>query len=194
MLFRSHPWDEKELNDEQWPYKVKFEGTGLLGDISIDETAKPQDISFTYNVSFPASESYDGTSVNLKSNGDLQKLAQAFVQQPAALSGLMASAGSQPAEGKIAFAAIQSDGTIEFNATANGFGHWFDSKGDVTSWGSDNDSKLFVEYSASDYQFTIGQYPGKSKAGDKYTVKETMIYTVSGTKYQATFIFNITLN
>ena len=190
----AHPWDEKELNDEQWPYKVKFEGTGLLGDISIDETAKPQDISFTYNVSFPAAESYDGTSVNLKSNGDLQKLAQAFVQQPAALSGLMLSAGSQPAEGKIAFAAIQADGSIEFNATANGFGHWFDSKGDVTSWGSDNDSKLFVEYSASDYQFTIGQYPGKSKAGDKYTVKETMIYTVSGTKYQATFIFNITLN
>ncbi len=26
-----HPWDENEANDEQWPYKVKFSGTGIKG-------------------------------------------------------------------------------------------------------------------------------------------------------------------
>ena len=31
-----HPWDEKELTDEQFPYKVKFENTNLLGNITID--------------------------------------------------------------------------------------------------------------------------------------------------------------
>lgn len=28
--YRPHPWDEQELNDEQWPYKVKFGNTDLL--------------------------------------------------------------------------------------------------------------------------------------------------------------------
>lgn len=28
--YRPHPWDEQDLNDEQWPYKVKFWNTGLL--------------------------------------------------------------------------------------------------------------------------------------------------------------------
>ena len=47
---------KKELTDEQFPYKVKFENTNLLGNITIDPDAEPQDLTLTYNVTFAASD------------------------------------------------------------------------------------------------------------------------------------------
>ena len=41
--------------------------------------------------------------------------------------------------------------------------------------------------------FTIGQYPGKSKVGDKYTIKDALVYTKNGKQYQVTFVFNVTI-
>ena len=190
-----HPWDEKESNDDQWPYKIKITNSDLLGSMTIDPTKDPEDVTLTYNVSFKASaDEYTGTSVNLTDNGDVAKLAQAFVMQPSAIANQMLSAKSSPAEGKIAFAAIEANGNANYATTANGYGFWFDSAGDVTAWGSSNDSKIFVEFDASSMEFSIGQYPGKSSAGDKYTVKEALIYTKDGKQYKAYFVFNITIN
>ncbi len=81
--YKSNPWDEKELTDEQWPYKVKFTHTDLLGNVELDMDASPQNIELTYNVSIKAdAQSYDGTQVSLVNNGDIVKLAKAFVMQP----------------------------------------------------------------------------------------------------------------
>lgn len=41
--YKSHSWNDNEVDDEQWPYKVKFEGTDLLGRFNVDETADPKD-------------------------------------------------------------------------------------------------------------------------------------------------------
>lgn len=69
-----HPWDEKELTDEQFPYKVKFENTDLLGNITIDPDAEPQNLTLTYNVSFAASSTdYNGTSVSISEMEILRK-------------------------------------------------------------------------------------------------------------------------
>ena len=65
--------------------------------------------------------------------------------------------------------------------------------GKVIGWGSANDSKLFSEFASANFEFTVGQYPGKSKAGDKYTVKEALVYTKDGKTYQVTFVFNVTI-
>ena len=190
----AHPWDEKELNDEQWPYKVKFENTDLLGTITIDENATPQDVSLEYNVSFPAADAYTGTTVDLMSNGGMAKIAQAFVMQPTEISGITLSAGSTPQEGKIAFGALQNDGTLAYNTTANGYGFWFDSNGSVIAWGKDNDSKVFAELDLSSFLFTVGQYPSKSVAGNKYSVSPVLVYTKGGVQYKAVVKFNITIN
>lgn len=192
QTYSAHPWDEKELTDRQFPYQVKFENTDLLGNIAIDPDAEPQDLTLTYDVSFAASATdYNGTSVNISENADLTKVAQALAMQPAQLTSSMLAAKAEPQEGKIAFAAVKPDGSLDYNTTANGYGFWFDSTGNTIGWGSDNDSKVYVEYDAANFNFSVGQYPGKSVSGDKYTVKEALIYTKENKQYRVTFVFNI---
>ena len=187
-----HPWDEKELTDEQFPYKVKFENTNLLGNITIDPDAEPQDLTLTYNVTFAASDAdYNGASVSVSENGDLTKIAQALAMQPSQLTSNMLSAKSEPQEGKIAFAAVKPNGSLDYNTTANGYGFWFDSLGNPIGWGSDNDSKVYVEYDAKNFSFSVGQYPGKLVSGDHYMVKEALVYTKGGQQYVITLVFNI---
>lgn len=190
--YQSHAWDEKEINDDQWPYTVKFTGTDILGNIVIDPDASPQDIMLSYNLTFPADNvSYSGIKVNLIENRDISKIAQAFAMQPSDISEIILEPRQTPQEGKIAFAAMDPDDTITFNTTANGHGFWFDAGGGVVGWG--DDSILFAEFSPSGFVFSIGQFPGKCKAGDKFTVKEMLIYTKEGKKYKATLTFHVTI-
>jgi len=114
--------------------------------------------------------------------------------QPSEISAALLAEKSTPQEGKIAFAAVDSDGSLNYNTTATGYGFWFDSNGDVIGWGSDNDSKVFSEFTASNFEFSVGQFPGKSSAGDSYTIKEALVYQKDGKQYQVTFVFNITVN
>lgn len=190
--YRSHAWDENELNDDQWPYRIKFEGTDILGNITIDPGTTPQDITLTYNVSFPADPaSYSGRVVNLADNGDLAKLARAFVMQPANMGGIMLNPKQQPEEGKIAFGAVEPGGGLNYQTTANGHGFWFNKSGGVVGWG--NESMLFVEFTPSSFIFSIGQYPGKCKKGDQYVMQVALIYTKEGKQYKATLQFNVTI-
>jgi len=71
--------------------------------------------------------------------------------------------------------------------------YWNDSQGNVIAWGKDNDGRLFSELSPGTFEFSIGQYPGKSKAGDKYTIKDALVYTKAGKQYQVTFVFNVSI-
>ena len=68
---------------------------------------------------------------------------------------------------------------------------WFDSLGNPIGWGSDNDSKVYVEYDAKNFSFSVGQYPGKLASGDNYIVKEALVYTKGGQQYVITLVFNI---
>ncbi len=192
--YTAHAWDEKESNDDQWPYKVKFKGTDLLGNITIDPNNKPKNLTLTYNLSFTAdAAAYTGATVNLNTTGDISKVAEALSLQPSAITAALLAAKATPAEGKIAFAAVEPGDVLNYNTTANGHGFWFDSTGKVIAWGSGNDSKIFAEFAPGTFEFNIGQYPGKSKAGDKYTVKEAFVYTKDGTQYQVIFVFNVTI-
>jgi hypothetical protein len=181
--YSSHAWDEKESNDDQWPYKVKFEKTDLLGSVNFDGSEVEANVTLTYDVAFPFSaDTYPGATVSIKD--DLDKLAKAFVLQPSAISGLMDS--------KIKFYAVESNGQLNATITANGYGHWFSAKGDVISWGVD--AMVFSEYDAPNFAFNIGQYPGHCKKGDKFTVKQALVYEYeTGKSVQATFVFNITI-
>lgn len=191
--YTSCPWDEKESNDDQWPYMVKFANTDLLGNITINPNDTPKDFTLTYDVSFAAdATAYSGTTVNLNTNGDISKIAQALVMQPSAIAAALLSAKATPSEGKIAYAAVESNGLLKYATTGTGYGFWTDSSGNVIAWAKDNDSKLYSELSTS-FEFTIGQYPGKSKAGDKYTIKDAFVYTKNGKQYQVTFVFNVTI-
>lgn len=191
--YKANPWDEKELTDEQWPYKVKFNGTDLLGSFDIDTNADPKNIEFIYNFNCSAAtEGYDLGSIDLQANGDIQKLAQAFVMQPSVLSGNMLTIAneqtSNPAEGKIALGLLQVDGTYSYTYTANG-GFYCTAEGNQGSWA--NNAPIWVEYDKDAFVFKYGHKPGSSVAGKKYTIKPTLVYTKNGKEYRATFVLNM---
>ena len=62
----------------------------------------------------------------------------------------------------------------ETTSTTNGWGHWFTAQGNVCSWG--DDAYLFTEgyfVSSENLEFTLGNFPGRIAAGEKYTIIET---------------------
>lgn len=182
--YRQNEWDDDEKDDDQWPYKVKFSKTDLLGNFEIDETADPKDVTITYNVKCDSSNSgYPLGSIDLSSSKDL---AQAFVLSPSAISGLIQGVNAQPEEGKIVWGLEQTDGSYAYNSTANN-GFWATAEGNLTNWGTD--AVTYVEF--ADLTLTYGHYPGHSVAGTTYTIKPTLIYTKDDKQYKSTIVINM---
>ena len=184
-VYKPHPWDEDESNDDQWPYKVKFTNTDLYGNVTFDGTETEHDTTLTYNISFPVtadgSGDYSGGTVTI----DIVALAHAFVLQPSEISSSLGN--------NILFYAEESDGTLNATTTANGYGHWFDVNGDVINWG--DGAQVYSEFSENTYTFTIGQYPGHCSSGDTYTIKQAMVYEYeTGKTVKATVVFHITID
>jgi len=177
--YAPHAWDEDEANDEQWPYQIKVTNTGVIGYLMFDEDDEPADITFTYDISFPYdAENYSGTTVAVNQSA----LATAFVLQPSQITDMLGD--------EITFYAVESDGGLNATTTANGYGHWFDSAGDVIAWGAG--ARVFSEFNENTQLFTLGQYPGQATAGQTYTIKQALVYEHEpGQTVQATFVFNV---
>jgi hypothetical protein len=110
-------------------------------------------------------------------------LAKAFVLQPGEIT---SSIGNS-----IKLYAVENNGTLNANTTANN-GHWFNTGGNVCAWGGE--ARVFSEFNGTALSFAIGQYPGQCAVGNKYTIKQALVYEYeSGKTVQATFVFNITL-
>lgn len=189
--YRTHWWNDDESDDAQWPYKVKFEGTDLLGSFEIDQTAAPTNLTLTYPLTCDASTAaYPLGTIDLKANGDLKKLAQAFVLEPATLIGntVAIGAGVVPVEGKVAFGLFQPDGTISYNYTADS-GFYCRSDGYQGSWG--NNDPIWIEYDRERFVITYGHRPSATIAGQKYTVKPLLVYLKDGVIYTTTFVLEL---
>lgn len=182
--YRQNEWDDDEKDDDQWPYKVKFGNTDLLGNFEIDETADPKDAIITFDVNCDASNGgYPLGTIDLSSN---KNLAQAFVMNPSAISSLIQGVNAKPSEGKIVWGLEQTDGSYAYKSTANN-GFWCTAGGDLTNWGAD--AFTYVEFDG--LTITYGHYPGHSVAGETYTLKPTLIYTRDGKEYKATIQINM---
>lgn len=88
----------------------------------------------------------------------------------------VSSASTAQVDNDINFGAIDgSTGYLnETTSTTNGWGHWFTAQGDVCSWG--DDAYFFTEgyfVSNENLEVTIGNFPGRVNAGEKYTLIET---------------------
>ncbi|WP_194974856.1 DUF4859 domain-containing protein [Aquiflexum lacus] len=178
--YQPHAWDENESNDEQWPYKVQFNNSKISGLVDFPVDAKPKDLSLNFDISFPVSDGYDGTSITL----DKHDLSRAFVLQP---NEIISKFGES-----ILFFGVESDGTLNSNTTANGFGHWFDANGNICNWGTE--AVIFSEYNEDTFTFNVGQYPGHSRKGDTFKIRQALVYTYSpGQSVQATITFNISI-
>ena len=171
-------WDEKELTDAQYPYKVKFTGTDLLGNFDIDPEATPSDVKLEFTLAMDASfEGYQQGSLDLSAD---RQLAQAFVLQPSVIASLIQPVGAKPAENTIVWALQQADGTLNYKSTANN-GFWCTDEGSITNWG--DNSYNYLEFAG--LSIAYGNYPGACSAATAYQLRPVLIYTHEGQQYKA---------
>lgn len=90
---------------------------------------------------------------------------------------------------KASFYAVEPDGSLNSNTTGEGTGHWFDSKGAVAAWNTNGPSVVFSNVDLSTMTTKVGHMPNLVKAGDKFTIKQAVVY---GSK-QVTFVIAITI-
>ncbi|OJU50910.1 MAG: hypothetical protein BGN96_08310 [Bacteroidales bacterium 45-6] len=181
-----HAWDNDDSNDEQWPYKVKFDNSNLYGTFDYSNTDVAHNDTLTYNLTQApfvgsTSSAYPSTPVY----PDMARVAQAFRLQLSDIAGLYGS--------KISYCAVNPNGTLNYTSTANAPGHWFNKTGYTTNWG--NSSYIFSELNTTSFAFSIGQYPNLCKEGDKFTIRQALLYKPDASKtYQVTFVFNVTVS
>jgi hypothetical protein len=181
-----HAWDNDDSNDEQWPYKVKFENSNLYGTFDYSNTDVAYNDTLTYNLTqSPFAGSTSGTYPSTPVYPDMARVAQAFRLQLSEIAGLYGT--------KINYCAVNPNGTLNYTSTANAPGHWFNKTGYTTNWG--NSSYLFSELNKTSFVFNIGQYPNSCKEGDKFTIRQALVYKPDASKtYQVTFVFNVTVS
>lgn len=188
-----HKWDDNILNDDQWPYTVEFTNTNIYGAADISESRSISDVTLEYDVYFPAS-SKDYVGLNFKLDGQsLSSLGTAFQMQASSLGGVMTSWNSAgPSDGKAMFYAVDSNKQINNSAsTANGYGHWFDNKGNLSAYAN---GYFFSEFDPNSLSFSLGQYPGKMSNGASTSISQAIKYQKNGKTAVATFVFNIHLS
>lgn len=178
-------WDDNDANDEEWPYRLKFIKTNILGYPNVegnDDVGAPRDVTLTYDVSFPYDASgYSGSTVSVGGS----QLEEAFLVQSAEISSLMSS-------GKIKFYGVEPNGTLNPTFTATGYGHWFNSAGNIVNWGTT--AYVFSEFNANELTSFIGQYPGRLQTGTTYTIKQALVYEYeTGKTATAIFVYNVRL-
>lgn len=199
-----HLWDESlTANDDFWPYQVQFENTDIDANVASVYMAptldgrKIQDCTFTYDVYFPATtgSDYSGTTVTVSGQaaatlGTAFQLAVGDIPDK-----IITWASAGPKQGEIMFYACKNGANYPLatsqDNTANGLGHWFAANGAPTNYGS---GYVYSEFSKGSMTFTLGQYPGKCKAGNTYTIAQALRYSDPAqrrTYAVARFVFNI---
>lgn len=184
--YNRNAWDDDELTDEQWPYQVKFSGTDLLGNVDIP-AGDPEDVALSHETSLDyASADYQLATMNLLNNGDMAKIAKAFKMQPAEIAAATLAAGTVPADGpadgQVAIALTNPDGSLSYAYSANGTGFWIAADGSASTWGS---APVYFEYNYGGYSLAYGHNPGQSVKGTTYIIRPTMVYNKGGKLYKA---------
>ncbi|MCR5132212.1 MAG: DUF4859 domain-containing protein [Prevotella sp.] len=188
-----HQWDESIKDDDQWPYQVEFVGTNLGGQATLDGR-EISNITLTYDVSLKPAADYSSATVRVESSA-LAMLCTAFqLNWSDIVNRITSYSTSGPSNSQIMFYAANADGSlIESGSTANGYGHWFNASGEVTTWGSN--SYVYSEFTTSTPTFAVGQMPNMNISGDQRTIRQALRYKdTMGKEAIAYFVFNITFD
>lgn len=178
-----HPWDDDVTNDEQWPYAVNFEQTAPYGEYEFPADYQRSNLTLTYDIELPYSATTYG-SVRF-AVPDISPVCQAL--------GLGANELRTLLGGDLTFVGVYPGGLLTSANTANGYGHWFNTAGSVTTY-SDAGARLYSEYNKDNFTFTIGQYPGRCVRNKTYTLRQGLRYKdADGQYFLVTFVFNVTI-
>lgn len=151
-----HLWDDDAVNDEQWPYKVKFESTNRLGEKTYTEAVREIKIAPIATESEP----YSSVSISLA-----QLLTETFGTSAETLTEAMGSS--------LIFYNVKPNGTYTRLPNYGTYGHWFDVDGNLVS---ESSGVVFSDFNISDFSLSVGQYPGRCAMGDTVTIRHALEY------------------
>ncbi len=171
--YYGHSWDEDDTNDAQWPYRIRISGTDLYGTIHFDGSETVSDAEIVKNINVSVADGYAGPSVSFEDE-DYVTIGKAFVMQPTEIASKIASDRSNYQSGEVWFGSLESDGTVSYAYSANGYGFWYDGDCKVTTWG--NNPTVFTEYNTSSWTFQLGVNAANVEVGKTYTIRPCFVY------------------
>lgn len=182
-----HPWDDDSSNDEQWPYEVRFEETGVYGDFAeypAEYARRDTTVYIDAELEY-SSSAYSSVRVQY----DMAAVSQALGLSTAQLQSVGRTASANPR-----FVGVSANGAITTGTTTSTssntcYGHWFTESGNVC--GYDSSARIYAEFYPDKYGCYVGQYPGKLVRGKTYTIRQAIQYVSGGRRYTATMIVNL---
>lgn len=135
--------------------------------------------TITKNVTLPFGAGYAATRVGVDKNEILNALK------------ITEAEFSEELLKKVAFYAIQADGSRNGTNTANAPGMWLDELGNTVNWGGR--AKLYSEYNKGDWAFYVGQFPDKNVVGEKMTIKQSFVYDDGQYFNEILYVMNVTI-
>lgn len=181
-----HPWDDNAANDEQWPYRVRFEQTDLSGHFdAYPADYERRDTTVYIDAELRVANDYSSTRVQY----DLGAVSKALGLSTAEMKAVGRQATDNPRFVGVNAAGTIHTGTTTTTSSSTVYGHWFTSGGDVC--GYDGSACLFAEFYPDSYGCYVGQYPGRLRAGQTYTVRQAIQYEHAGRRYTATMVVRL---
>ncbi len=151
----NHAWDEDASNDEQWPYKVKFENTNLLGE--------PNKTIMTREACMEAWENAD----------EEPTVVQLDTAAMCTLFQLTVDEMRSQLQRSLHWCAMRPDGTYTRFPTYGTYGYWYDKDGEFSNA---SEAALYAEFIPDNFIIVLGQNPGVCAPGDTITVTQAFEY------------------
>lgn len=185
-----HLWDRwanaPATNDEQWPYRIKIEGSAPYGifhnytEADFGEDYQRHDTTIVIDANLAYS---DNNYSSVRIQYDMDAISEALGLTTAQLKNIQANQNSNPK-----FVGISKTGTITYNTTTSTststcLGHWFNTYGNVCNY--DGSAAIFAEMMTNDYSCKVGQYPGRLKPGTTYIIRQGIFYKYNNKTYRA---------
>lgn len=196
-----HVWESScTTNDEQWPYRVAFDGTRpKLASRTYTEEDFPEGYERRdTTVVIEANLAYSGSSYSsVRVQYDMDAISEALGVTTAQLHAIQRNVTTGKA-GSVRFAGVNSNGkTMNFNTTTSTssntcYGHWFTLTGNVCDYGGS--SAIFAEMYPESFGCYVGQYPGRLTVGKTYVIRQAVVYNETSTKkYTAIMEVHLTI-
>jgi hypothetical protein len=154
-------------------------------------TGVKADYMVTYKETVAASDGYSGGTQKINLADDIAK--KLGLTDGSALTEALGEVNNGTQSGNtVKFNVINNSTGKDYSGsfTANGFGCWMNSSGDVCSWG-DYDSMFYAEVNPDNWTFTYGTYPDKETAGNVYTVTFVLQSNSTGKRVAIRFVFTV---
>lgn len=184
--YMQHTWNDWEGDDTQFPYAIRLTGTDLAYYVEetepVYEWVDEYNLNVTYEVHLTAPGQYGRGSVDLASDEIL-----GFFGLSAGELGDLMRVGEAPAEGTVSVLAVNSDGSLNFSATANN-GYWLTDLGDEGQWAG---GYMFFEIDGT--TLTYGDHPDQITDGTTgtFTMRPMLTYVRGGKSYTVHYTISL---